>query len=241
MSSVTESIHRFLGLPRGRRPPESRRNAVLATETLLVTAHGVAVPSQAGFPHHLRYCGYSESSPDVLIPYVVVEGQPKHPPEHLHFHCVEGQLMFLGRGPKFSAIEGNWANYGLVDLCLEIFWHFLSTQDSGDLSPLEPHRGDSCSCVGDGVAVWLDQVPEVFEFGCRLQLLAVNADGAIGYRPQQDNTKMALFYQQYCCLQFGSSYWIDKGSLNVILWNKTYFIGELMSKQITKTELCVPI
>ncbi len=75
-----------------------------------------------------------------------------HCVEHLHFHCVEGQLMFLGRGPTFSAIEGDWANYGLVDLCLEIFWHFLITQDSGDLSPLEPSRVDSCSCVRDGVA-----------------------------------------------------------------------------------------
>ncbi len=112
---------------------------------VLITAHGVAVPSQVGFPHLLRYCGYSESSPDVLIHYVVVEGQPKHPLEHLHFHCVKGRLMFLGRGPAFSAIEGDWANNGLVDLCLEIFCHFLITQDSGDMSPLEPRRVDSCS------------------------------------------------------------------------------------------------
>lgn len=74
---------------------------------VLVTVHGVAVPFQAGFPHLLCYCGYSGSSPDNLIHCVVMEGQPKHPPEHLHFHRVEGQLMFLGRGPAFSAIEGN--------------------------------------------------------------------------------------------------------------------------------------
>ncbi len=34
MSSVTESIHRFLGLPRGWQPPGSRRSAVLATESM---------------------------------------------------------------------------------------------------------------------------------------------------------------------------------------------------------------
>ncbi len=88
--------------------------------------------------------------------------------------------MFIGRGPTFSAIEGDWVNYGLVDLCLEIFWHFLITQDSGDLFPLEPRCVDSCLCVGDGVAFWRDQGPKVFELGCLLQLLAVNADGAIG-------------------------------------------------------------
>lgn len=52
---------------------------------------------------------------------------------------------------------------------------------------------------------------------------------------------MALFINNTAVYKFGSSYWIDKGSLNVIFWNKTYFIGELMSKQITKTELCIPI
>lgn len=45
MSSVTESIHRFLGLPRGRRSPGSRRSAVLATE--YSSLHMV-------WPYHLR-------------------------------------------------------------------------------------------------------------------------------------------------------------------------------------------
>ncbi len=142
MPSMTESIHRFLGLPRGQRPPGSR----------------LFLPRS---PRHCAWCGRTISGWASLIFSVIaatrsrrltssfimwsVEGQPKH----LHFHCVEGWLMFLGRGPAFSTIEGDWANNGLVDLCLEIFWHFLITQD-------EPRRVDSCSCIGDDVTVWRD-------------------------------------------------------------------------------------
>lgn len=129
ISYVTESIHRFLGLPPGQRPPGLKWSTVLATES-----HSLRMM----WPYNLRRASTGASS-------------------------FQGWLTFLGRTPTFSGIKGDWANNGLVDLCLKIFWYFPITQDSSDLSPLE-----SCH-----VAIWCNQGPKVFKLGCLL-LMPVN-------------------------------------------------------------------
>ncbi len=145
MSSTMLFIHHFLGPPRSRQPPMSKRSAVLLTKSPLLCMT---------WPYHLRRASLNFAvivASLCLISLFITCSWRVIPSIHRSIFISIAWMpsscdFVVGQQPAPYRATGRTA---VLQTFTFVIWDFLIPQDPSGLSPLHPGQVNSCSGIGN--------------------------------------------------------------------------------------------